>query len=69
MTTINLAIEGMHCGHCVAAVKQALSAVTGVHSAEVQIGRATVSAESDISTEELRAAVEDAGYFAEVRAG
>jgi copper chaperone CopZ len=66
MTTMQISIEGMHCGHCVAAVKQALETVPGVASAEVQIGRATIEAESDISTEDVRSAVEDAGYFAQI---
>jgi len=69
MKTIQLAIDGMHCGHCVGAVKQALTKVPGVASADVHIGGATVQAESDTSQENLRAAVEEAGYFAEVRGG
>ena len=69
MKTIQLAIDGMHCGHCVGAVKQALIRVAGVASADVRIGGATVQAESDTSQEDLRAAVENAGYFAEVRGG
>ena len=69
MTTISLSIEGMSCGHCVAAVKSALEAVPGVDVLDVRIGQATLNADDKLSTDAIRAAVADAGYRAEVRAG
>jgi len=40
-TTIT--IDGMSCGHCVNAVKAALTAVPGITSHEVAIGSATIA--------------------------
>lgn len=61
MTTIE--INGMTCGHCVAAVKKALVATAGVVVSEVTIGKAIV--ELDPASGALaaaEAAIEDAGY-------
>ncbi len=63
--TIELAIEGMTCSHCVATVTRALRGCPGVASAEVDLkgGRATVRG-SGLNPESLRKAVEAAGYEA-----
>ena len=63
METVSLAITGMTCGHCVAGVRRALTAVPGVQVQDVRIGAATVTAD-DVPTAALVAAVEDAGYGA-----
>lgn len=65
MKAAELKIEGMSCGHCVAAVKQALEGVNGVQVEKVEIGRATVRAEDDARVREAIDAIEDAGYQAE----
>ena len=59
-----LEIDGMTCGHCVRAVKNALEAVPGVESADVVLtpGRATVMHEGIPGA--LVAAVQDEGYEA-----
>lgn len=65
MKTTNLKIEGMTCGGCVASVKRALQAVPGVNEVEVTLtpGQAIVSfAEEQVGEQELRQAVEDAGF-------
>lgn len=56
-------IEGMMCAHCEAAVDKALSAIDGV-SAKVshKKGTAKLKLECDVPDEELKKAVEDAGY-------
>lgn len=65
MDTVTLTIDGMHCGHCVAAVKRALEALPGVVVKDVDIGTATVEIlPEDVGV--VRAAIEEAGYFAEV---
>jgi copper chaperone len=69
MKTISVSIDGMHCGHCVAAVKQALESVPGVEVRDIRIGEATIEADGEPPVDAIRAAVEDAGYFAAVRAG
>lgn len=63
MERLTLTIEGMSCGHCVAAVKQALEAVDGVDVQNVSIGQALVAVPDDQrSLESVKDAVEDAGY-------
>ena len=61
--TSDLHIEGMSCRHCVDAVQGALEAVPGTAVQEVAIGRARVTYEQNaVSPDDLREAVEDAGY-------
>ena len=57
-------IEGMMCGHCEAAVKKALEAVTEVEAAEVshEAGTAVVTLKSEVADEVLKKAVEDKDY-------
>lgn len=59
-----LKIDGMSCGHCVAAVTKALEAVPGVERATVRLaeGDATVAGDAPIGA--LIAAVEEEGYAA-----
>lgn len=40
--TLNLAIEGMHCGGCVTRVTNALKKVEGVEVQQVEVGSARV---------------------------
>ncbi len=56
-------VEGMSCAHCSARVEKALAAVAGVTSAQVDLEAkiASVTCEG-VSDEQLKAAVEDAGY-------
>jgi copper chaperone len=64
---IDLQIDDMSCGHCVAAVSSALKAVPGVTVSDVRLGGATVQADLDVTTAEAIArAVKDAGYEARV---
>lgn len=63
MQTATLTITGMHCGHCVMAVDQALRALPGVEDATVKVGSALVRYDADrATTAQLLAAVADAGY-------
>lgn len=60
-------VAGMTCEHCVASVTEELSALGGVEAVSVDLhpGAAStvvVNASRALSTEEIRAAVEDAGY-------
>lgn len=65
---IVLKITGMHCGGCSTAVRNVLSKVESVKSVAVDLatGRATISADRSVDDASLIAAVEDAGYEAEV---
>lgn len=64
--TIDLEIQGMSCGGCVASVKKALAAVPGLTVTNVQIGGATVEGDA-VSIPTIKAALDDAGFAAEVR--
>jgi len=57
-------INGMTCGHCAARVKKELEKIEGVSSAEVSAAdrKAVVTLNADVTAEELKKAVEEAGY-------
>ncbi|HBC91746.1 MAG TPA: hypothetical protein DCZ10_02265 [Pelotomaculum sp.] len=60
--TKTILIDGMKCDECLAKVKSALSALDGVVSLDVVIGRATVTSNKDVSDAVLKVAVESTGY-------
>ncbi|MCZ6515329.1 MAG: heavy metal translocating P-type ATPase, partial [Acidobacteria bacterium] len=64
--TPTLQIGGMHCASCVARVEKALESVEGVNSASVNLAteKATVEMGSQVVFDQLRRAVEAAGYSA-----
>ena len=67
MSETVIKITGMMCGHCKAAVEKALGGMAGVESAGADLDKGTATVRFDpaiVSTEELRAAVEDLGYDA-----
>lgn len=64
-TTIS--IDGMTCGHCVAAVTEEISAIDGVSKVDVDlnaggISTATIASAGPISEATLSEAVAEAGY-------
>ena len=68
MNKLDLEIQGMSCGHCVAAVKEALGELPGVNVDRVDIGTAQVTYQPDQdSPEQIMLAVEDAGYSAHAK--
>jgi copper chaperone len=65
METIKLGVEGMHCRHCVMAVKSALAALPGVASAEVSLEQKTATVSYDpakVGRPAMKAAIENEGY-------
>ena len=67
METVTLAITGMPCGHCVAAVRRALDEVPGVEVRDVRVGSAEVALDPAAAPgllDRAIAAVQDAGYDA-----
>ena len=60
-----LKVEGMSCEHCVKAVNQALSDLTGMANVKVDLKTGTASFEFDpakTGLNEIESAIEDAGY-------
>jgi copper chaperone len=55
-------IQGMSCGHCVAAVEKALKEVKGLKDVKVEVGKAefTLSGKADAAS--VKKAIEEAGY-------
>ena len=64
-----LKISGMTCGHCVSHVKSALEGMEGVSGADVSLENheAELTLSGEVIDADLIAAVEEAGYQAEVR--
>ncbi|HEX4682269.1 MAG TPA: cation transporter [Gemmatimonadaceae bacterium] len=55
-------VEGMTCQHCVRAVFTALAAVDGIIRADVSIGAIEVEHDGRVTVEQLRDAIQVAGY-------
>ncbi|MFJ6198728.1 heavy-metal-associated domain-containing protein [Micromonospora sp. NPDC092111] len=57
-------VKGMTCGHCVNAVSTEVGAIEGVTAVQVDLasGRVTVTSDSPLDTDSVRAAVDEAGY-------
>jgi copper chaperone CopZ len=63
-TTANYTVAGMTCGHCVSAVTDELQRLPGVHDVTVDLatGTVTVSSAGPLPIDEVRMAVDEAGY-------
>lgn len=61
---MELAITGMTCGHCKAAVEQALLDVEGVQEVSVDLENAKAQVTGDVSVQTLIDAVIEEGYEA-----
>ncbi|WP_209324314.1 heavy-metal-associated domain-containing protein [Brevibacterium renqingii] len=67
MTTTNITVTGMTCGHCEAAVKEELGALPGVSDVAVDLNAGgdspvTITSEAELDAAAIRAAVDEAGY-------
>lgn len=65
MTTQTISVPGISCDHCKMSIEGAVSALDGIESVEVEIEPRTVNLSYDESTvgmEEIKAAIEAAGY-------
>ena len=67
MTTTDILVDGMTCGHCVASVTEELTALDGVQSVSVDLvkgasSRVTIESALALDDAQVRAAVEEAGY-------
>lgn len=59
-TTVS--ISGMSCAHCVRAVFTSLAGVAGIDRADVSIGKAVIEHDGSVTPEQIRAAIQLAGY-------
>jgi len=65
MQHLTLKIDGMSCGHCVAAVEKTLSKLEGVGLGRVDVGWAEIHYDpARTPFEHIRQAIDDAGYTA-----
>lgn len=64
MRELTLTVSGMKCDGCAESVREALAAVSGVESVEITLdrGEARVTADETTGRDELKTAVEGAGY-------
>ena len=68
MSSVTIPVKGMSCGGCVSGVEQALSALPGVAKVEVSLEGASAAVEFDeaqVSMEQIKGAVMDAGFETE----
>lgn len=63
-TTATYTVTGMTCEHCVKAVTEEVSALAGVESVDVVLesGLVTVTSAQPLAVDDVRAAVDEAGY-------
>lgn len=64
MSTESYTVTGMTCGHCVSSVTEEVGELPGVTDVQVELetGRVTVTSDSPLAEDQVRAAVEEAGY-------
>jgi copper chaperone CopZ len=65
--SVELRVDGMHCGSCVALIEETLTEQSGVTLASVDLDSARAVVEYDptlVGPDQLRAAIAEAGYTA-----
>ena len=64
MTTTEIKVTGMTCGHCVQSVTEELKEVSGVNEVNVvlETGIVTIQSDSELNNADVVAAVKEAGY-------
>lgn len=64
MTTTTYRVTGMTCDHCVRAVTTELVLLPGVRSVNIDLaeGAVTVTSDGPLDQEEVREAIDEAGY-------
>ncbi|MFN0090613.1 MAG: heavy-metal-associated domain-containing protein [Acidimicrobiales bacterium] len=58
-------VPGISCDHCKRAIEAELAKLDGVASAEVDVAARTVLVAGDAGDDEIRAAIDEAGYEVE----
>ena len=64
MSTTEIKVLGMTCDHCVNSVTEELTAITSVTGVDIVLesGKVTIQSDSELSHEDVVAAIEEAGY-------
>ena len=64
MSTTTYTVSGMTCSHCVASVREEVGEIPGVGDVQVDLesGRLAVTSDRPVDVDQVRAAVEEAGY-------
>ncbi len=65
MDKLILNVEGMSCNHCENRVKNAVGALDGISSVDVNLSEKTVTVElnpSEVTEKQVKAAIEEQGY-------
>lgn len=67
MKTSVLKVEGMSCDHCITAIKKTVGAIQGVENIDIDLKGGIVSVQhgDGINVEQLKEAVQGAGYDVE----
>jgi copper ion binding protein len=62
--TSQYTVTGMTCGHCVQAVTEEISSISGVQKVDVDLssGEVTVVSDEQLSSDSVASAVDEAGY-------
>lgn len=63
-STITYTVSGMSCGHCEKSVSSEVSSLPGVLevAADAKAGTVTISSQTPLNDDHVRAAVDEAGY-------
>lgn len=67
MSTTTYTVTGMTCGHCVSAVTEEVGKLAGVSDVAIDLvaggeSKVTVTSDGELPLDEVRAAVDEAGY-------
>ncbi|OAG28515.1 heavy-metal-associated domain-containing protein [Thermodesulfatator autotrophicus] len=67
MSNLELKVSGMNCMHCVKRVEKALLELPGIKEVKVdlQTGMVSLDKPDDLSLDEIKAAIKEAGYQVE----
>lgn len=59
---MKITIEGMMCQHCVNHVIEALEGIEGLSNIKVDLAEGVATADGNVDTEIIHAAIDEAGY-------
>ena len=64
MSTTKIKVTGMTCGHCTQSVTEELLTISGVITVNIDLesGEVTIESDVDLVSDEINAAVKEAGY-------